>query len=150
MSTLTVAFLIYVFTRIDAFAYALASAMQLALFSFGIAVVVLGVMAFVYSVDDDPIPDIVFTVKDKLVKYAKWVVLLVLLNAAMPTQKDLAFIVGGALGYEGVTTLLADERIKQTGGKAYDALDRWLDSVAAEAMQQKQESEPEPEQETTE
>lgn len=54
------------------------------------------------------------------------------LNLAIPSQKDMMLIVGGALGYEAVTAIVNDERIQETGGRAFELMEAYLDAQIAE------------------
>lgn len=71
-----------------------------------------------------------------------------LLLALVPDREGAVLIVAGALGYEGVTTIIENERVQEVGGKSVDLLESWLDEQIERINEERQAEEVEPVEET--
>lgn len=141
MSSGMVAFLLYLFTRIDLILTA-------ATVGFWVVFLASTVLAAIYMLvcsEANAIATSAYAGRDrkelkkKEAAHAKSVAKMLIIRSpllylpllfaslAIPSQKDLVLIVGGALGYEAVQIVVSDDRVRQTGGKAFDLLDSWLD-----------------------
>jgi len=135
MSTTTVALLLYIFTRVGAW---------VSFFSgmFVTSFIIVGLAAFTYIVWFACSNDDCYSTTDsrewhatqraKFTSFVKkyiipaWIVFGAI-HLIMPNQKDMMLIVGGAVGYHGVTAIVSDERVQETGGKAFELMNAWLD-----------------------
>jgi hypothetical protein len=57
----------------------------------------------------------------------------------IPDRNGAMVVVAGALGYEGINTIVENERVQNVGGKTFDLMEAWLD----EQISKRTESEPE-------
>ena len=113
----TVAFSLYLFTRLDA--------IQALFISLAIAFTAI---ACVYGV--------IATIESELEGHRRAVLTIALalvsafLAAATPSQKDMALIVGGAIGYEQASNLVSNERFRNLSNNSLKALERWVEEQA--------------------
>ena len=132
MSTSSVALLLYLFTRASTMS-AVFSGMAVAL---GIAFVASMIFYGIWFLATSDDPELTRAWHDdKRAKFYHAVTRTILpcwilfgtLHILTPNQKDMMLIVGGAVGYHGVTAIVSDDRIQETGGKIFDLMNVWLD-----------------------
>jgi hypothetical protein len=114
-----IAFLLYIFTRLDA-VLGVSIALSILLLT-GTAV-----SAFVAFVDldlEDKSKPLLLSFTAGL--FFAFIALLV------PSQKDMALIVGGAIGFEQASQLVESERIQNLSDNSLKALENWVEEQAA-------------------
>lgn len=137
MSTLTVAFLLYLFTRIGAWASFFEG-----MFIFSCIVLGLGCLVYLiwFLISSLTYEGNIRWHKEHRPLWGQflrkvilpiWAVLAVI-HLTLPDQRDMMLIVGGALGYHGVVAVVSDERVQETGGKAFELMNVWLDEQIRE------------------
>ena len=117
----TVAILLYLFTRLDAL-HNLATA--------GLFISVFSICSIVFFT---LIEDINFP-KDLVIKFVIAIGVFILMLIAIPTQKDTALIVGGAIGYEQASRLVRDERFQRLSDNSLKALEMWVEEQVKENL----------------
>lgn len=128
METFFVTVILYLFTRADAISTILTT---LAIMGVSAALIATVIGSIVhaehirYGEDNKDVKQ-ALTILGIVKKKLKYLILIIVLAIAAPTQKDIMVIVGGVLGYNAVTAIVNDGRVQQTGNKALDALDAWL------------------------
>lgn len=137
MSTFFVAFILYLFTRLDG----IVEFFSVFTWLFATA---LGIASFVYIVWTVDINDAPPSGKDarrerrdaKLIslikKFAIAAIVLSILNVVTPSERDMVIIVGGTLGYKGVENVLESDFLRDTFGESSELLQEYLNAKTLE------------------
>jgi L-asparagine transporter-like permease len=140
MSTLTVALIVYLITTVSS------------IDGFLIFLAVVGVISFVLNAiftimaysDLDREDEENFNREMAPIRtWRKWSVAIFILGALnifVPDEEQAITIAAVAIGYEGVTTIVENERVQELGGKTVDYLEDWLDNKIEELNTERAES----------
>jgi len=138
MSTTTVAILLYLFTRLTAIS-SFISGLSIVFGLWVVGSIVGYYIWFLVAADSYRYNNEDWHTErmDKLAKFIKKVIVPSWLVCAslfllIPNKNDTMLIVGGALGYHGVNAVVSDNRVQDTGGKALELMNTWLDQQIAE------------------
>ena len=115
----TVAFLLYLFTRLDALHNLATAGLFISVFSICSVV-------FFTIIEDINLP------RDLVTKFVIAIGVFISMLIAIPSQKDMALIVGGAIGYEQASRLVSDERFQRLSDNSLKALEMWVEEQTKE------------------